>query len=202
MGACGKYGVIRHANQLISANCRSAAIALPDSLKYTTRDGKIARSETQTGFGIRKSRRQAWDCSQKKFGASEDTPPLPSLKSLFALVALRASSASSAPSAPVGSFSPQQLVCSGGVDKAIIVDNTLGSGPADPPPCLGPPLPRPVPPFNPPSHVPVPPPVFPKRLPPRIVKRDGILLRFPAHQPGPVGFGDVPTTGLPSQAFS
>lgn len=64
------------------------------------------------------------------------------------------------------------------------------------------PLPRPVPPFNHPSHVPVPPPIFPKRLPQRIVKRDGILMRFPAHQPGPVGFGDVPTTGLPPQAFS
>ncbi|KAG9521685.1 hypothetical protein KCV07_g3496, partial [Aureobasidium melanogenum] len=65
------------------------------------------------------------------------------------------------------------------------------------------PLPRPLLHPKPPSHiVSVPPPVFPKRLPPRIVERDGIRLRFRPHEPRLVGFGDVSTLGFPTQGSS
>ena len=65
------------------------------------------------------------------------------------------------------------------------------------------PQPRPVPPFGPPAHMaPIPRPNFPERLPPRIVKRNGILLRFPPYEPRLIGFGPFPSTGFPPRAFS
>lgn len=65
------------------------------------------------------------------------------------------------------------------------------------------PLPRPVPRLNPPSPIAEQQkPVFRKRLPPRIVERESILLRFPAYEPGLLGFGDVSILGFPTQASS